>query len=192
MAVLVGYKKFYTLFAGLLLSSAFIFGYDISNTAYLWALWIFIWSSPPILHNILNLFSNNMSSQQLDQSIKKSASKEKINGTNQTVNNTPYYVLHLYGVCQAFSLVNVKGSMFLDETLLDTFFALLGKFFFFVSKEVYFFFESKGWFLALGGFCGALWSRNELGGEWRGAPEVRDDHKLITSGLLFFLFFFFF
>jgi hypothetical protein len=32
------------------------------------------------------------------------------------------------------------------------------------------------------GFYGALWSRLNLASEWRGAPEVRADHKLITSG----------
>eukprot|EP01091_Cochliopodium_minus_P006787 TRINITY_DN16768_c0_g1_i1.p1 TRINITY_DN16768_c0_g1~~TRINITY_DN16768_c0_g1_i1.p1 ORF type:complete len:239 (+),score=49.28 TRINITY_DN16768_c0_g1_i1:149-865(+) len=161
--VLVGYKKFYALFAGLLLSAAFIFGYEISHTAYLWSAWIFIWTSPPILNNILSTFSTHWSPQQLGQSIKKSASKDKLNGTNQTVNNTPYYALHLYGVCQAFSLVNVRGSLY-TSSLLSLFFTILG------------------WVLAISGFCGALWSRNELGGEWRGAPEVRDDHKLITSG----------
>ncbi len=39
-----------------------------------------------------------------------------------------------------------------------------------------------GWLVCLLGFAGALWSRHNLGSEWRGAPEVRDDHKLITTG----------
>lgn len=163
--VLVGYKKFYALFAGLLLSARFVFGYQISNTAYLWSLWIFIWTSPPLLHTILALFSNERSAEELDQSIKRSASKEKMGDTKETVNNTPYYVMHLYGVCQAFSLVNVKGTQFSEmETTLSSFF---------------FFF---GWTLALVGFFGALWSRHSLGGEWRGAPEVRGDHSLVTAG----------
>ena len=42
--------------------------------------------------------------------------------------------------------------------------------------------QALGWVVCLSGFVGLLWSRHNLGTEWRGAPEVRDDMKLITSG----------
>ncbi len=83
----------------------------------------------------------------------------------KTVNDTPYYTAHFYTVCQAFAFVNVGGPLAAADT------GTAG----WVIKCV-------GWAVCLMGFAGALWSRHNLGSEWRGAPEVRDDHRLITTG----------
>ena len=83
----------------------------------------------------------------------------------KTVNETPYYTAHFYTVCQAFAFVNVAGPLPLPEASLGTL-AL----------------RTLGWAVTIAGFVGALWSRHNLGSEWRGAPEVRDDMRLITSG----------
>lgn len=34
----------------------------------------------------------------------------------------------------------------------------------------------------MSGLLWAVWARWTMGSEWRGTPEVRADHKLITSG----------
>lgn len=85
----------------------------------------------------------------------------------KTANNTPYYVFHFYTVCQAFAFVNLAGPLPGPELTLAT-----G-----VLKVL-------GWIVCLLGFYGALWSRLNLASEWRGAPEVREDHKLITRFVL--------
>jgi protein-S-isoprenylcysteine O-methyltransferase Ste14 len=81
------------------------------------------------------------------------------------VNDTPYYTAHFYTVCQAFAFVNVGGPMGAADT------GMAG-----------WLIKCAGWGVCLMGFAGALWSRHNLGSEWRGAPEVRDDHRLITTG----------
>jgi len=145
--------------------------YEVSYTAVVWGVWIIVWTSPPILTAILKRLATKENRENQDhysavyQSHSAKNRPRNSPDIRKTVNNTAYYVLHLYTVCQAFALVNVAGPRPLPPA---TYFSLCCK--------------ALGWFVCIMGFAGALWSRLNLGSEWRGAPEVRDDHKLITTG----------
>jgi len=167
--ILVGYRKFYTFFACCLLVSRYIYKMNLSYTAFVWAAWIFIWTSPPVLSAILELVTKRAQKDDHYTAVYQSHSKEHRPRSSpdirKTVNATTYYIIHFYTVSQAFAFVNVAGPMPGPEL---TWFRVLIK--------------TIGWIVCLCGFVGCLWSRFYLGSEWRGAPEVRDDHKLITTG----------
>jgi len=169
LPLLVGYRKFYTVFTLSLLTARYIYHMRLSYTAFVWAVWIFVWTSPPVLSWILSLCTRQATKEDHYSAIFQSHSKEhRPRGSpdvRKTVNDTPYYTAHFYTVCQAFAFVNVGGPLAAAD-----------------SGTAGWVIKCVGWAVCLMGFAGALWSRHNLGSEWRGAPEVRDDHRLITTG----------
>ena len=152
-----------------LLTARYIYKMYLSYTAFMWAVWIIIWTSPPVLTAILSFCTREKTKADHYAAVYQSHSKDHRPRSSpdirKTVNDTVYYTCHFYTVSQAFAFVNIGHALPVSE------WSLVGNLL-----------RAAGWLICLSGFGGLLWSRQHLGTEWRGAPEVRDDHKLVTSG----------
>ena len=156
-------------FTLILLVSRYIYKMYLSYTAFVWAIWIIIWTSPPVLTAILAFCTREKTKEDHYAAVYQSHSKDHRPRSSPdirtTVNDTIYYTCHFYTVSQAFAFVNIGHALPISEWS--------------VEGNII---RSIGWIVCLSGFAGLLWSRHNLGTEWRGAPEVRHDHKLVTTG----------